>query len=1262
VSTLGEAGMAYDAKVAFFDIGQTGAGLNTPYDLSEIFEQGYKIGARIHSASWGSDSNAYGYSDVDFDEYMHEHDDFISLVAAGNSGDNSDTCGSSCTSANFNLPGTVGTPATAKNILSVGASQGGPGRLNSGMKGFEYLATFSSRGPTADGRTKPDIIAPGFFIKSASAQTSVGGADETFMAGTSMATPVAAGNAALVRDYFVQGFYPTGSKVSSNSVVPSGALIKAVMISSARPLIGSQNGDNANTVVAISEYDSNQNFGRIQMDRAVPLANHPTMDHKMFIQDTKSIIQSQSEVIELIVDKQNGCSSNDFVLTLVWTDPVAARGCTKCVLNDLDLSVKRSSTGNTIYYPNGRSSRDSTNNAERIRFTSVSHGEKITATIKAQSLSRGSKQKFAFVAVGCIGGKEAEVVVPVTPPPSTAPTDAPTRADTASPTRAPTGSTQPPTTALAREVVVSSSVVLRGCGLYTFTAADAVIIQKTLNKIISAVVEDGHVCDIAVAIPTSSFNEPDPIIDEGPDGRRLSDAVRVDFKISADRSGTSFATDRALSDNMRDSLEDNIENTLMEQWMHYFAGSGLCTNTADIDSAAWVKPSSGAYFVETNARNDLYCSNWQYTRPASNAPTTSPTIAPTRSLTSSPTTASPTKSPTPAPSPAPTSEPTYSPTSQPTSAPTKSPTPVPTPVPTAKPTTAAPTVAFCNDGVKGQQETDVDCGGRDCPKCDLGQSCNGLHFYCKSGMECASPGWTCEYVPTPAPSSAPTVSPTPAPTERVSIVQFVLDFKIEGITWDNFGAKQIAAFVAAVNTLLKPIGGASKGFEVEVRGEYFANYTKCISQCGEDMLASFDGYPSAAMCSAAKGIPQCHIDRQCDVRESASYKVGLRQAMWETCMCSDSILSEPCVSLFNLMENAPAEAGARMLGVWPPEPENNVFAGGCPDGESDIKIWMSDTYGDGWNGALGKITDKASGNQVDNLFTINAGGKPKANGGDGIIPHEMCLPTGGCYLLSISSGSYDSEIGWEIIDYSGSTQISKGSASAGEWGAPILPADAFEFCLGTSAPTEAPTAPPTVAPTSAPTLSPPNLILTLIGQAELDVYSDDYRTTGPVFKEITQKLREMVNGGGLQAALESDIEWGDWQLNTNHFEAPTDYVPGFISWTESDGKPPGIGDEDKKEDGNIMKLLIYIGGGVGALLVVGLLVVVAIKVKGSMRGGGGVPKKHGKNLYGGSAPRAGAAPARRQSKKPSGVNFGAAASKGVKHHGKAPAYGNFQMV
>eukprot|EP00884_Botryococcus_braunii_P006262 jgi/Botrbrau1/15637/Bobra.4_1s0022.1 len=97
---------------------------------------------------------------------------------------------------------------------------------------WESLADFSSKGPTKDERIKPDLVAPG-VLQSAYTNPQGNTCDLRYMQGTSMATPVVAGSAVLVRQYFEQGFYPTGTPMAANSFSPGGALVKAVLIGGA---------------------------------------------------------------------------------------------------------------------------------------------------------------------------------------------------------------------------------------------------------------------------------------------------------------------------------------------------------------------------------------------------------------------------------------------------------------------------------------------------------------------------------------------------------------------------------------------------------------------------------------------------------------------------------------------------------------------------------------------------------------------------------------------------------------------------------------------------------------------------------------------------------------------------------------------------------------------------------------------------------------------------------------------------------------------
>ena len=104
----------------------------------------------------------------------------VVVVAAGNSGDG---------------PSTVGSPGAAARAITVGAvaEWSAPSGAPNHSDGV-YLPYFSSRGPTLDGRVKPDVAAPGVTITAAQAGTASG---YVTFSGTSMATPFVSGTVAL---------------------------------------------------------------------------------------------------------------------------------------------------------------------------------------------------------------------------------------------------------------------------------------------------------------------------------------------------------------------------------------------------------------------------------------------------------------------------------------------------------------------------------------------------------------------------------------------------------------------------------------------------------------------------------------------------------------------------------------------------------------------------------------------------------------------------------------------------------------------------------------------------------------------------------------------------------------------------------------------------------------------------------------------------------------------------------------------------------
>ncbi len=387
-------GMAPDGRVAFYHIGLPNAQyLNVPGNLAtQMFPYAKRVGAAIHSNSWGSNTNSYTSDARQVDSYSFENQDFLVLVAAGNSGGD----GSS------QFPGSLGAPATAKNCVSVGATSNG--------NEDNDIAYFSSRGPAFDGRIKPDVVAPGFFIMSARSSPSPtdGHCDDVQMAGTSMATPVTAGAAALAQQYFEDGWYPSGKRVKEDGFKPMGALLKAVLINGAQRL----NGNMAN-FQARRWPNNDQGHGIVELDATLNFAD-AFPGQGLFVRgDFGSMPQfasaSDPAAEHTFKSTGSGCvpsgSDTEFRATLVWHDAPASQGSSRSLVNDLDVVVTGSD--GSVHYPNGGAGRDSVNNAESVAFVPA-EGVEYTVSVSADAIQTGP-QPYALVVSGCFASPDRPV-------------------------------------------------------------------------------------------------------------------------------------------------------------------------------------------------------------------------------------------------------------------------------------------------------------------------------------------------------------------------------------------------------------------------------------------------------------------------------------------------------------------------------------------------------------------------------------------------------------------------------------------------------------------------------------------------------------------------------------------------------------------------------------------------------------------------------------------------------------------------------------
>ena len=337
----------------------------------------YSQGAAIHTNSWGDDgTTAYTGLPRSIDTFSFNNDDNLIIFAVTNTS-------------------TLKNPENAKNCLAVGASQdsNNQGAFCSG-----------GRGPTSDGRRKPEIFAPGCNTQSSSSFSTCG---TTGLTGTSMAAPAIAGTAALTRQYFEDGFYPSGLAESQDGFTPSGTLIKASLLNSAVNMTG------------IAGFPSNQEgWGRVLLDNALHFAGDT---NKMIVRDVRNAgNEAMNTNDEFVMHFTVNSLSEPLKATLVWHDAPASPNSSFTPVNDLDLEVMVPGgnvlLGNNI--TNGVSafggSPDAINNVEMVMLPATGVGD-YTLRIKATAVNQGPQGYSVVItgdvtesAAGCNGADLAE--------------------------------------------------------------------------------------------------------------------------------------------------------------------------------------------------------------------------------------------------------------------------------------------------------------------------------------------------------------------------------------------------------------------------------------------------------------------------------------------------------------------------------------------------------------------------------------------------------------------------------------------------------------------------------------------------------------------------------------------------------------------------------------------------------------------------------------------------------------------------------------
>ena len=385
----------------------TVAGSYTNPNLTNLESESYQAGGRISTNSWGAAvGGAYNASAQTYDFLVRDaqpagstfatagNQEMVIFFSAGNSGSGANT---------------IGSPGTAKNVITVGATEGVRpfgaadqcGVTDAEANSANDIIGFSSRGPCDDGRIKPDIVAPGTHITGGVYQAgppanppTSGGAGvanacfnatgvcagpgtsnffpttqqwTTASSGTSHSTPATAGFGALIRQDFINRSLPA----------PSPAMTKAAIMASAAYMNGTGANDNL--------FSNNQGMGRVHMNNYFDAMTGPKI-----IRDQQAADMFTASGQMFVRSGVVASSGQPVRVTLAYTDvPGPTTG--NAYVNNLDLEVVVNGTtylGNVFSGANSVAggTADPRNNVESVFLPAGTTGT-ILVKVKATNIA-----------------------------------------------------------------------------------------------------------------------------------------------------------------------------------------------------------------------------------------------------------------------------------------------------------------------------------------------------------------------------------------------------------------------------------------------------------------------------------------------------------------------------------------------------------------------------------------------------------------------------------------------------------------------------------------------------------------------------------------------------------------------------------------------------------------------------------------------------------------------------------------------------------